>query len=79
MTPGFFDGGDFLDPFLSMGPASFQGGTPGGSAGPSSAYAPASMSNSFIFQPGGSAADRAASWIVPGLLAGVIVWIALGK
>lgn len=67
----FFLGGGNVDPFAAMGPPSFRGG----SAGPSTAYAPATMANSFIFQPGGTTADRVASWIVPALIAGAALWL----
>lgn len=71
-------GGNFVDPFAAMGAPSFTGGA-GGNAGPSRAQSDGYMASPFIFQPGGSTAERVASWIVPALLAGAVLWLTIKK
>lgn len=66
--------GNPMDPFSGMGPPSLTGGA-GGDAGPSSAGSTSTMGSPFIFQPGGSSAERVASWIVPGVIALAAIWL----
>jgi hypothetical protein len=67
----FFLGGGSMDPFAAMGPPSFRGG----SAGPAMSSSNSTMASSFIFQPGGSTAEKVAAWIVPALIAGAALWL----